>query len=94
MNFNLENIRVISLDLFDTLVRVRGFEPRFAFEKSHFILKKNGINISFDKFYNSYRAEVRKYLINREKTGNDYTNDNLLKNMLNSLGYSIDLSLA
>lgn len=94
MTFNLENINVISLDLFDTLVRVRGFEPKIAFEKSHFILNKNGISISFDKFYNNYRSEVRKYLINREATGDDYTNDILLKTMLESLGYSIELKLA
>ena len=90
----LDHINVISLDLFDTLVRVRGFEPRIAFEKSHFILKKAGISISFDQFYNSYRSEVRKYLVQREITGNDYTNDVLLKKMLEHLGFTIDLELA
>ena len=90
----LDHINVISLDLFDTLVRVRGFEPRIAFEKSYFILKKGGISISFDNFYNSYRAEVRKYLVQREITGNDYTNDHLLKRMLEQQGYSIDLELS
>lgn len=91
---SLEHINVISLDLFDTLVRVRGFEPRIAFEKSYFILKKGGVSISFDQFYNSYRAEVRKYLVERELTGNDYTNDVLLKKMLERMGYSIDLELS
>ena len=91
---SLDHINVISLDLFDTLVRVRGFEPRIAFEKSHFILKKGGISISFDQFYNSYRTEVRKYLVQREITGNDYTNDVLLKKMLERLGYSIDIELS
>lgn len=91
---NLEHINVISLDLFDTLVRVRGFEPRIAFEKSYFILKKGGVSISFDQFYNSYRGEVRKYLVERELTGNDYTNDVLLKNMLEQMGYTIDIDLS
>lgn len=90
----LDHINVISLDLFDTLVRVRGFEPRIAFEKSYFILKKGGVSISFDQFYNSYRTEVRKYLVQRELTGNDYTNDVLLKRMLEQLGHSIDLEMA
>ena len=90
----LDHINVISLDLFDTLVRVRGFEPRIAFEKSYFILKKGGISISFDQFYNSYRTEVRKYLVQREITGNDYTNDVLLKKMLEHLGYTIDIELS
>ncbi len=90
----LDHINVISLDLFDTLVRVRGFDQRIAFEKSYFILKKAGISVSFDQFYNSYRAGVRKYLVQREITGNDYTNDVLLKKMLEQQGHSIELDLS
>lgn len=57
-------------------------------------MKKAGISISFDQFYNSYRAGVRKYLVQREITGDDYTNDVLLKRMLEQQGHTIDLELS
>ncbi|MHA2366061.1 MAG: HAD family hydrolase [Candidatus Hodarchaeales archaeon] len=90
----LSSIRVLSIDLFDTLVRVRGFDPRYAFEKCHAVLIDSGVYIAFEPFYNAYRKKIRQYLIQREKTGNDFTNDHLMIELLKDLGHPIELKLA
>lgn len=89
-----QDFRVLSLDLFDTLVRVRGFDPRHAFEKCHSILIDAGIQIDFNHFYTSYRSKIRHYLSQREITGNDFTNDILVQELLNELGHNVDIALS
>jgi HAD superfamily hydrolase (TIGR01549 family) len=89
---------IISFDLFDTLVVVRGFEPRQAFEKSFQALCSLK-NISKDEltyyqFYTTYRHKIRYYLDQRQKTGVDFTNDELIINMLNEFNIKIDFTEA
>lgn len=89
---------IISFDLFDTLVVVRGFEPRQAFEKSFETLRlvKNisDNELTYYQFYSTYRQKIRYYLDQRQKTGKDFTNDELIISMLKEFNIEIDLSQA
>lgn len=93
----LENISVLSLDLFDTLVRVRGFDQRLAFKSCHKVLTDKGIKIDFNAFFNAYRKKIRHYLTHRLATGTDFKNDLLVLELLKELlkqTISVDLKLA
>ena len=88
---------VLSFDLFDTLVVVRGFEPKQAFESSYNTLLQiihiTPKELPFETFYQAYREKIRYYLAQRE-TGRDFTNDILIQNMLADLNIHIDLQTA
>lgn len=91
---SLDTLTCVSLDLFDTLVRVRGFDPKYAFGRSYSVLREAGVVLPFEQLYRAYRAKTRHYLTNREKTGHDFTNDHLIQNLLSELGHEVELGLA
>ncbi|OLS23542.1 MAG: Flavin mononucleotide phosphatase YigB [Candidatus Heimdallarchaeota archaeon LC_3] len=89
---------IISFDLFDTLVVVRGFEPKQAFEKSYQTLCSikniSDRELSYEQFFQMYRTKIRYYLNQRQKTGKDFTNDELIINMLEEFRIKLDTSQA
>ena len=86
-------IKVISFDFFDTLVYIQHFDSKVAFLNSYktlnYIIHLNDVNLSYDLFYHEYRSKVRHNLLIREKLGQDFTNDELIIQVLKSFSIKI-----
>ena len=88
-------VRLLSLDLFDTLVAVRGFEPGRALRNSYETLKRFlEPKIDEEQFQNAYRTKIKSYLHQRKSSGKDFTNAELFASLLRENGILITLDQA
>ena len=86
-------IKAISFDFFDTLVYIQHFDSKMAFLHSYKVLNSiiplDKMDLSYEIFYEEYRAKVKHHLLVRRKFGYDFTNDKLIMQILKSFNLEV-----